>query len=144
MTKRGNIADAMHEAAGSTRAASQGHHDTASPVAGPANGNTAAASPAPQASRAGTKGSLPAPTAGGRAGPQGRGYAGRGAEPPVRRLQQARDRADSSPSEVGRRTASQGLLQNISLLQAGSHANSRPDTHGCVMVAGTTHRARNG
>lgn len=54
MAKRGNIADAMHEAAGSTRAAGQGHYDTTLPAAGPANGNTAA-SPAPQASRAGTK-----------------------------------------------------------------------------------------
>jgi len=54
MAKRGNIADAMHEAAGSTRAAGQGHHDTALPAVGPANGNTVA-SPAPQASRAGTK-----------------------------------------------------------------------------------------
>ena len=55
MAKRGNIADAMHEAAGSTRAAGQGHHDAALPVAGPANGNTAAGLPAPQASRAGMK-----------------------------------------------------------------------------------------
>ena len=55
MAKRGNIAEAMHEAAGSTRAAGQGHHDIALPAAGPANGDTAAASPAPQASRAGTK-----------------------------------------------------------------------------------------
>lgn len=54
MAKRGNIADAMHEVAGSTRAAGQGHHDTL-PTAGSANGSTAAASPAPQASRAGTK-----------------------------------------------------------------------------------------
>ena len=55
MAKRGNIADAMHEAAGSTRAAGQGHHDTTLPAAGPTNGNTAAAPLAPQASRAGTK-----------------------------------------------------------------------------------------
>lgn len=55
MAKRGNIADAMHEAAGSTRAVGQGHHDTALPTAGPANGNTAAAPQAAQASRAGTK-----------------------------------------------------------------------------------------
>lgn len=55
MAKRGKIADAMHEAAGSTRATGQGHHDTTLLAAGPANGNTAAASSAPQASRAGTK-----------------------------------------------------------------------------------------
>ena len=55
MAKRGNIADAMHEAAGSTRAAGQGRHDTTLQVAGPANGDTAATSPVPQASRAGTK-----------------------------------------------------------------------------------------
>jgi len=55
MAKRGNIADAMHEAAGSTRAAGQGQQDTTLPAAGPANGNTAAVPLAPQASRAGTK-----------------------------------------------------------------------------------------
>ncbi len=54
MAKRGNIADVMHEAAGSTRAAGHSHHGTASLAAGPASDNTAA-SPAPQASRAGTK-----------------------------------------------------------------------------------------
>ena len=55
MAKRVNIADVMHEAAGSTRAAGRGYNDTALPPAGPANGDTAAVSPAPQASRAGTK-----------------------------------------------------------------------------------------
>ena len=55
MAKRGNIADVMHEAAGSTRVVGQGHHDTTLPAAGPANGDMAAALPAPQASRAGTK-----------------------------------------------------------------------------------------
>lgn len=55
MAKRGNIADVMHEAAGSTRAAGQIHHDTALSAAGPADGNAAVALPVPQASRAGTK-----------------------------------------------------------------------------------------
>ena len=55
MAKRGNIADAMYVAAGSTRIAGHSHYDAALPVAGPASGDTAAASPAPQASRAGTK-----------------------------------------------------------------------------------------
>lgn len=55
MAKRGNIAEAMHKAAGSTRAVGQGHYDTTLPTVGPANGDTTSASPAPQASRAGTK-----------------------------------------------------------------------------------------
>ena len=55
MAKRGNIADMMHEAAGSTRAAGQGHNNIPLPAAQPASGNTVAVSPAPQASRAGTK-----------------------------------------------------------------------------------------
>lgn len=55
MAKRGNIADAMHEAAGSTRAAGQGRQDTAPLVVGSASGDTVAALPVPQASRAGTK-----------------------------------------------------------------------------------------
>ena len=55
MVKRGNIADMMHEAAGSTRAAGQSRHDTALPASRPASGDTPAASPAPQTSRVGTK-----------------------------------------------------------------------------------------
>ena len=55
MAKRGNIADAIHVAAGSTRPAGQGRQDTVPLAVGSASGDTAAASPAPQASRAGTK-----------------------------------------------------------------------------------------
>ena len=55
MSKRGNIADAMHEVAGSTRVSGHSNHDPALSTAGLANGNTTASSSAPQASRAGTK-----------------------------------------------------------------------------------------
>ncbi len=55
MTKRSNIADTMHEAAGSTRVSGRTGYDTSPPLVGPADNNTAAVPAAPQASRAGTK-----------------------------------------------------------------------------------------
>ncbi len=55
MAKRGNIADMMHEAAGSTRTGARIGYDTAPLPAGQPSDNAVATPPAPQASRAGTK-----------------------------------------------------------------------------------------
>lgn len=55
MSKRSNIADTMHEAAGSTRVSDRTGYNASPPSAKPADDKTVAVPAASQASRAGTK-----------------------------------------------------------------------------------------